>query len=132
MAQLAVVDTDVVVRLGAFERLLALRWRPTARVSDVVSVDVWPTSRPGDVDRVVRLGFAAQGAAGRGIATVGPRARSSDGRPALVVTYRSGAAVVVRFGPAARWGLFLVSARDPHGVAAAVRSAAGLPRKSSD
>lgn len=111
MARIALVGSEIVVRLNPVERLLAFRWRPRTLMSQVASVTLLESTAPRVVDSVVNLGFAAQGAPGRGLVTVGPRCRGRDGRPAMVVTYGSGPGVLVRFRSEARWSLYLVSSR---------------------
>ncbi|WP_143448341.1 hypothetical protein [Kineosporia sp. A_224] len=126
MARIAVVGSEIVVLLNPVERLLAFRRRPRALMSQVVSVTLLDSTAPSVVDSVVTLGFAARTAPGRGLATVGPRCRGRDGRPAMVVTYGSGPGVLVRFRSEARWSLYLVSSRLAADIAGRLRDA--IPR----
>ena len=73
------------------------------------------------------MGFAAATAPLRGVAMLGPRARGPDGRPAFVVTYRSGPAVLIRFDKTAPWALMLVSSKRAEAVAQAVRASLPVP-----
>jgi hypothetical protein len=130
VARLAVVGDQLVVRLNPIEQLAAWRWRPREALSQVESVEVLASTPPTGVSRLVRMGFAAETAPMRGLATVGPRAWTRpDNRDACVVLYRSGPGVLVRFRESARWGLFLISSRNPVQVAERVATAAGVRRR---
>lgn len=123
MARFDVQGMQLVVRLNALERLAACRWRPRAALSAITAVDVLPSTRSAAMDQLVSMGFAATTAPLRGVATVGPPARAMDGRPALVVTYLSGPAVLVRFDKTAPWALMLVSSKRADAVARTLRTA---------
>jgi len=127
MARFEVRGARLVVRLNAVERLAAWRWRPQAPLSAITSVNVLPSTARSAVDESVSMDVAARGAPLGGIATVGPRARTADGRPAFVVTYLSGQAVPVQFDSSAPWALMLVSSRRARAVAQAVRAALSEP-----
>lgn len=85
-------------------------------------MDVLTSTRYPAVGELVTMGFAAAGAPLGGVATVGPRARALDGRPAIVVTYLSGPAVLVRFDKTAPWALMLLSSKRAEDVAEALRA----------
>jgi hypothetical protein len=71
----------------------------------------------------VSMGFAAGGAPGMTLATVGPRAGYRDGR-ALLIVWRNGRSVILRLAPNdTAWRLLIVSRRDADGVAESIRAA---------
>lgn len=127
MARFDVHGAQLVVRLNALERLAAWHRRPEASLAAITAVDVLTSTRPEALDELVTIGLAATGAPLRGLATVGPQARAMDGRPAFVVTYLSGPAVLVRLDATAPWALMLVSSKRAQAVADSVRAAAPLP-----
>jgi len=127
MARFEVRESRLVVRLNAVERLAAWRRRTEAPLSAITSVEVLPSTARSAVDELVSMGVAARGAPLGGIVTVGPRARTADGRPAFVVTYLSGEAVLVQFDSSAPWALMLVSSRRAQAVAQTVRAAISEP-----
>jgi hypothetical protein len=72
----------------------------------------------------VRMGFAAGGAPGMTLATVGPRAVYRDGR-ALLIVWGNGRSVILRLAPNdTGWRLVIVSQRDADEVAETIRAAA--------
>jgi hypothetical protein len=121
VARFEMQGTELVVRLNLLEKVAAWRWRPRAPLSAITAVEVLTTTGSEVVDHLVRLGVVAAGAPLRRVATVGPRAKATDGRPAFVVTYMAGPAVLVRFDDTAPWALMLVSSRRARAVALAVR-----------
>jgi hypothetical protein len=72
----------------------------------------------------VRMGFAAGGAPGMTLATVGPRAVYRDGR-ALLIVWRNGRSVILDLAPNdTGWRLLIVSRRDADEVPETIRAAA--------
>lgn len=124
MAHLTVEGEDVRVRLNLLERLAAWRWDVRAPLAAVTEVAVLEKTGWEVVAGLVTLGFAGAGAPARGIATVGPRARTRRGDRAFVVSYLSGPGVLVRLDPSrSTWGLLLVTDGDAHETAARLRAA---------
>jgi hypothetical protein len=128
MARLVVDGANVAVLLNPVEQFAAFRWRPSAPLASVNSVHVLDRSGPMVVQEWVSMGFAASTAPLAGVATVGPRAEDIHGRPAFVVSYCSGPAVLIRFDRTAHWGLWLISNRHAEAVATSILSSAEKSR----
>lgn len=124
MARIEVERRSLVVRLNVLEAAMALRARVAVPLDAVESVAVedHPLKRASIMNDVT-MGFAAGGAPGMTLATIGPRAKYRGGR-ALLIVWRNGRSVVIRLAPNdTAWRLLVVSMRDADEVAARVRAA---------
>ena len=125
MARLTVVGDGLVVRLSPLEKLMAFRGNVRIPVSAVETVEVQdgPLRRSPAVE--AEMGFAARGAPGARVATIGPRAKYKGGR-ALIVVWRNGRSVVVQVGAnETGYRLLVVSDRHADATAELVREASG-------
>lgn len=123
MAHIVVSSRELVVRLGLLEKVMALRGNVHIPLAAVESVEVQrkPLRKQPAID--VAMGFAARGAPGSGLATVGPRATFGGGR-ALLVVWGNGRSVVVRLAPnTSGYRLLIVSSGDADQIAETLRSA---------
>lgn len=124
MARLSLEGGFLKVRLNILEKLAACQGNVEVPVQSIENVRV--VRKPytnGELDDV-QMGFAARGAPGRGIATIGPRAKTSDGKRVLVVVYLNRPSVVVELAAAAiPWGRLIISTRDAEQVAKEIRLA---------
>jgi hypothetical protein len=125
VARVQVDGRSVVVRLNLLETAMAFRSGVRVPLDAIESVHVQdrPLTRS-PIMKEVRMGFAASGAPGVTLATVGPRAVYRDGR-ALLIVWRNGRSVILCLAPNdTGWRLLIVSQRDADEVAETVRAAA--------
>lgn len=129
MARIAVVGSDVAVRLTMFDRFFSLYYgempvAPLAAITDVSLVE-HPTREL--IDATVRPPWLSAEYAGMRPRSVFPRASTYDDGRACVATWRWTPAVQVEFDPnCSPWVLFLVSDPDAESI---VRRLEELPRR---
>ena len=126
MARIEVRGEALLVRLNPIEKVAALRRNITVLLRSVREVEVVDQPLQGLVPERVTMGIGASTAPARGVATVGPRAKTSDGGQALVVVYFDHRSIAVTLDQSGPWRLLVVSSRRADEVAAEVRRAAGV------